>query len=51
MHINVDMHWRGHRRLHKHIEHVVDIKVDDILDKHEYIHEETCIKVIANIHI
>ena len=30
MHVNVDMHWRCHRRLYEHMEHAVDIKVDDI---------------------
>ena len=52
MHVNVDMHWRGHRRLHKRMGHVVDVKVDDILDEHEYIYIKKYVqKLLRNIHM
>jgi hypothetical protein len=51
MHVNVDMHWRCHGRLHERIGHVVDVKVDDILDKHGHIHKKHVQKLLQNIHM
>ena len=47
MHVNVDMDWRCHGRLHERMGHAVDVKVDDFLDKHWHIHKKTCTKIIA----
>ena len=51
MHVNVDMHWRFHECLHERMGHAVDIKVDDILVEHGYIHKEHVQKLLQNTHM
>ena len=48
MHVNDDMHWRFHRCLHKCIEDVVHVKVDDILDEHKHICKEHVQRLLQN---
>ena len=51
MHVNVDMHWRCHGRLHKRIGHDVDVKVDDILEEHGHIYKKNMYKSYYKTHI
>ena len=51
MYVNVDIHWRCYRRLYERMEHVVDIKINDILDEHGHIHKEHVQKLLQNTHI
>lgn len=38
MYVNFDMHWRHHERLYERIEYDVDVKVDNIVEKHGHEH-------------
>ena len=51
MHVNDTMHWRSHGRLYERMEHVVDFKVDDILDEYKHIHKEHIQRLLKNTHI
>jgi hypothetical protein len=48
MHVNVDIHWRCHGRLHKRMGNAVDVKVDGILDEYGHIHKERVQKLLQN---